>query len=115
MRHFRHLTRSEISEIVVAHQEGQTRAAIAQRYDVDPSTVSYHIQKFERAYLEEGTVYSLVKVDIRKTCVHPSSRCTFCGIMRDELARTERETIRTLTARLHNANSKLRMAGLPVD
>lgn len=115
MRHFRHLTKAEISDIVASHAQGETQASLARRYGIDHSTVHYHVQAYERAYPEQGGIYAVIKVDTRKTCLHPSSRCTICGEMKDELIRVERETIRTLSERLERANSLLRTEGYDVE
>lgn len=115
MRQFRHLSRTEISEIIVSHNAGETQASLAQRFGVDHSTIHYHLNKYQRAYPEQGGIYSLIKINIRKTCVHPSSRCTLCGKMKDELSRTEREIIRKLRAHLEDAKMRLRLAGEDVE
>ena len=114
-RHFRHLTRAEISEIIARHKGGETNVALAQEFRCDPSTISYHVTKFERSYPEEGGVYALIKVQMRKTCVHPSGRCNYCGDMWDGLMREERETIQKLTRELEDAKSRLRVAGLLME
>jgi len=115
MRTFRHLTRSEIADIVHSHSAGEKQADLARRFSVDHSTINYHVAKYERAYPEEGGVYSLIKVEKRKVCIHPSGRCTICGEMWDELRRVEREAVRTLTQRLDRANASLRVSGFPVE
>lgn len=115
MRQFRHLSRAEISEIIVSHNAGETQASLAQRFGVDHSTIHYHLNKYQKAYPEQGGIYAVIKVNVRKTCVHPSSRCTLCGKMRDELSRVERETIRQLRANLKDAMMRLRLAGEDVE
>lgn len=115
MRHFRHLSRAEITDIVVSHNSGETQASLARRFGVDHSTIIYHVRKYEGSYLEDGSIYAVVKANVRSVCVHPSSRCTLCGEMRDELLRTERDQIRRLEAQLSDANSRLRIAGLNVE
>lgn len=115
MRNSRQLNRAEITEIIASYSLGETQADIARRYNVDHSTINYHIQKYRRAYPEEGGVYALIKVQQRKVCVHPSGVCTICGEMWDELRRAEREAIKDLQKRLDDAHSRLRIAGLAVE
>lgn len=115
MRHFRHLSKAQIMEIVAMHHDGLTHAQIAIKFDVDRSTVSYHVEKYDSAYPEQPSFYASLKAKIKKTCIHPSSRCTICGLMRDELIRPERELIATLTKQLADAHSRLRIAGIPVE
>lgn len=109
------LTRAEIAEIVQAAHDGETHTSLALRFEVDRTTISYHLKKFDLAYPEQGGVYAIIKAQARQACVHPSSRCTFCGQMQDELMRGERETIRLLTQQLTDARQRLRRAGLPVE
>ena len=115
MRHFRQLSKTQIMELVAMHHAGETHTEIAVKFEVDRSTVSYHITKYEQAYPEQPSFYAALKARIKKTCIHPSSRCTICGFMRDDLARQERETIETLTKQLNEANSRLRIAGLAAE
>ena len=115
MRHFRHLSRAEITDIVFSFEAGEKQADLARRFNVDHSTINYHVEKFRTAYPEQGDIYAVIKTDIRRTCVHPSSRCTFCGTMKDELQRSERELITRLTRELADAQTTLRMAGLLVE
>lgn len=116
MRHFQHLTNAQIHEIIAAYTGGEeTQAELARRFGVDHSTIHYHIQKYERAYPEEGGIYATLKVSVRKVCVHPSGRCTICGDMWDELRREERALIASLQKQLSEAQSKLRVAGLLVE
>ncbi len=114
MRNFRHLTKTEISEIIDRHFQGDTNTALAAEYDVDPSTISYHITKYERACPEDRSIYAVIKVQARKVCVHPSGRCTLCGEMWDELRRVEREQIAELRGHLKDALSRLKVAGVDV-
>lgn len=115
MRSFRHLKPAEISEIISAHHAGVSQAELARRFSVDHSTIHYHLEKFERSYPEEGGVYAVLKAKVRKVCAHPSGRCNFCGEMWDGLMRQERTQIATLTRKLADAQSRLRIAGLPVE
>lgn len=113
MRTFRHLTRAEITDLIVRHYQGEKNSVLAAELKVDASTVSYHIKKYERAYPEQGGVYALVKADMQRVCVHPSGRCTICAVMWDELRREERNRITELERDLAEAKERLRAAGLP--
>lgn len=116
MRSFRHLTKAQIEDIVASHFAGpESDADIARRLGVDHSTVHYHIRQYERAYPEQGGVYAIIKSQVRKSCIHPSGRCTICGDMWDELRRQELDTIHKLTTALADAHSRLRVAGLHVE
>ena len=112
MRSFRQLTKGQISEIIALHHQGETATDLAVRFEVDRSTISYHIKKYETAYPEQGSYYAILKMRIRKVCLHPSARCTICSAMWDKLARQERERIEALEKALLRANSRLRVAGL---
>lgn len=114
-RSFRHLKQSEIREIVAAAHRGETQTSIARRFEIDRSTVHYHLQQYERAFPEQQSAYAVIKIEVRKTCLHPSARCTVCQIMWDKIRREETETIRVLRAKLEDANSRLRVAGLAVE
>lgn len=115
MRHFRHLTRAEITEIIVSHNAGEMQADLARRFGVDHSTINYHLGKYRAAYPEQGGIYSLIKVDVARVCLHPSSKCTLCGEMRDEIRREETEIIAKLRRALDAANYTLRVHGLGVE
>ncbi len=114
-RHFRHLNREEISELISAFHAGETQTSIAARFQVDRSTVHYHVEKFEQAYPEQESVYAIIKAKVRKVCLHPSTRCSLCGEMADTLFRAERFEIERLTKALAEANRKLCRAGLAVE
>jgi hypothetical protein len=111
----RHLSREEIWDIIRSSQAGESKGSIARRHDVDHSTVIYHLDKYHRAYPEESSVYAVIKVQARKTCTHPSAKCTLCGRMEDKIKREERRLIRELTERLARANKRLTAAGLAVE
>lgn len=115
MRSFRHLTRTEITEIIHLKLEGVGNNDLAERYGCDPSTISYHFKQYKKAYPEEGGIYALIKIEVRRKCIHPSSVCTLCGMMRDELSRKEREIIESLGRRLNDAHSTLRSVGFDVE
>lgn len=113
MRSFRHLTSTEIRDIITSHLAGVTQAALARRFGVDHSTIHYHLEKFREAYPEQGGIYAYVKVSVRRECLHPSGRCTVCGEMWDKLERQERATIRSLKKQLAAPTSRLEAAGIP--
>lgn len=110
-RSFRHLSRAEISQIVSRFSLGETKAELARAFNVDHSTIIYHLDKYERAYPEQGGIYAFIKVEKKKSCLHPSARCTLCSEMWDKLERQETEHIRRLRGLLAEANSRLRIAG----
>lgn len=114
MRHFRHLTKDEITDIIVSYTSGKdNKASLARRFNVDHSTIIYHLDKYETAYPEQGGIYAYMKVRVRRECLHPSGRCTICGEMWDKLERQERAKIRTLTKQLAAATGRLEAAGIP--
>lgn len=115
MRQFRHLTKAEIRDIIEAWRNGAKPTDLATQYKVDPSTISYHLNKFERSYPEEGSFYASLKIRIRKVCVHPSGRCNFCGEMWDGIKRVERELIATLTRQNEEYRRTLRIHGLLME
>lgn len=115
MRRFSRLSRAEIAEIVQASHDGESHTSLAGRFQVDRTTITYHLRKYDLAFPEQGGVYALIKKKAQRACVHPSSRCTLCHIMLDELMRGERETIRLLTEKLAVAHNRLLRAGLPVE
>jgi len=112
MRHFRHLSKDEIMEIVLQSHKGVPSDVLAARFQCDRSTITYHVRKYEAAYEEQESAYAIIKSRIKKVCLHPSSKCTLCGVMKDELYRNEWRRIEELTAQLEDANRKLRRAGL---
>jgi len=114
MRHFRHLTKDEITDIIVSFTGGrESKADLARRYEVDHSTIIYHLDKYQAAYPEQGGIYAYMKIKARRECIHPSGRCTLCGEMWDKLERQERATIRRLTKELASATDRLAAAGIP--
>lgn len=114
MRTFRHLTKDEITDIIVSFTGGkETKADLARRYAVDHSTIIYHLDKYKTAYPEQGGIYAFIKVKVRRECLHPSGRCTICGEMWDKLERLERSIIRKLKKDLVAATDRLAAAGIP--
>lgn len=114
MRHFRHLTKDEITDIIISFTSGrENKAALARRYTVHHTTIGYHLGKYREAYPEDGGIYAYLKVRVRRECLHPSGRCTVCGEMWDKLERIERRTIRRLGKKLAEATERLRAAGIP--
>lgn len=114
-RRFSHLTRQQIAEIVQRSNDGESHTSLAAHFQVDRTTITYHLRKYDLAFPEQGGVYAVIKANAQRECVHPSSRCTLCHLMQDELMRGERDTIRLLTQRLAAAEHRLRRAGLPVE
>jgi IS30 family transposase len=112
---FRHLSQSEVHDILRSFDAGETKSQIATRYGIDHSTVIYHIRKHERRGSLSSDVYAVVAVREPKPCIHPSSKCLVCGLPQDELRRLEREQIRELTSKLQMAQERLRMNGIPVE
>jgi hypothetical protein len=115
MRTFRHLTTAEISDIILSFIQGETKAGLARRFNIDHSTVHYHVAKYERSYPEQGGVYAVIKMQAKKVCQHPSSKCLVCGEMWDQIRRAERAKIERLTKELARAQEGLRLAGMLVE
>jgi transposase-like protein len=114
-RTFRHLTTAEISDIVLSFNQGVSKAELARRYDIDHSTIHYHIAKYERSYPEQGGIYAVIKVGVKRVCQHPSSRCTVCGDMWDQILHAEREENDRLKRELKKAHKVIELAGLLVE
>jgi hypothetical protein len=110
-----HLSKVEIRDIVSAYCNGEAKSAIATRLSIDHSTVIYHIRRYEKTYVEEPTVYALIKAQMRKKCAHPSKKCMLCGMAEDRLRTHDAEEIRTLSARLKRANERLARSGMDVE
>ena len=115
MRTFRHLTSDEISDIILSFNEGESKASLARRFNIDHSTIHYHLKKYERSYPEQGGIYAFLKVRVKKVCTHPSSRCTLCGEMWDQIMRAERDENARLTRELKKAQELLGTAGMLVE
>lgn len=98
-RKFRHLKPDEIREMIALHQEGVPRAEIAKQYTIDPTTVRYHVDRFERGFTR-SSVYTIISTPIRRECNHPSLKCLVCGMAQDHIHRRELETIRDLKTEL---------------
>lgn len=112
---FSHLSQVEIRDIVTSFYNGETKLAIAERLNIDHSTVHYHIRKHTGSYPEQHNVYSVIKVNLRPVCSHPSLKCFLCGLAQDELRRRERQTIQELTEKLNRATALLERNGLCVE
>jgi hypothetical protein len=111
---FRHLSQSEVHDIIRSFNDGETKSQIALRYGIDHSTVIYHIRKHERLGSYSSDVYAVVAVE-PKPCIHPSMKCLVCGRAQDELRREERQLIRDLQNRLKIAQERLKTHGIPVE
>lgn len=103
-RPFTHLSQVEIRDIVSSFYNGEAKHSIAQRLQIDNSTVHYHIRKYERSFVEQSTVYAVVKSDFRKVCNHPSVKCSLCGKYHDTFRREEQQKI----CELETENERLR-------
>lgn len=115
-KRFTHLSQIEIRDIVSSFfNSGESKASIAQRLEIDHSTVHYHIKRYQKSYVEQSSVYALVKSGFRKECTHPSVKCSLCGVFQDNIRTEDRETIRELTAKLTVANRRLQAAGLYIE
>lgn len=115
MRQFHHLTSGQISEIILSFHQGVSKAELARQFSVDHSTIHYHIAKYEQSYPEQGGIYAFIKVRVKKVCTHPSSRCTLCSEMWDQIRSAEREEIGILKRDLAKAKEQLRAAGYDVE
>lgn len=104
------LSREDIYQIIVAHNQGEKRSVIAERFSVDNATVTYHIEQFERKYGSTRAVYSLVQPP-KKVCCHPSLKCLVCGRAQDNIRREELDKINHLTRALAVANNRLETLG----
>lgn len=115
-RQFTHLSKAEIREIARAYYaDKEPKASIAKRLTIDVTTVGYHLRKYEKSYPENPSIYSVVRIEHRKECTHPSVKCMLCGLAEDNIRTHEREQISTLTARLHRANERLQRHGFEVE
>lgn len=114
-RTFTHLSQVEIRDIVSSFYGGEAKSAIATRLAIDKSTVDYHVRKYEKTYPEQSSVYALVKVSVKKTCAHPSFKCSLCGTYKDAVHRDEKEVIRELTDALATAHARLKNAGIIME
>lgn len=112
---FRHLSQSEVHDILRSFDAGETKSQIATRYGIDHSTVIYHIRKHERRGSFSSDIYEVVTVQTPRECIHPSTKCLVCGVPQDELRRNERQQIRDLTHKLRMAQERLRLHQIPVE
>lgn len=113
-RPFSHLSKVEIRDIVASFYHGtETKLQLATRLGIDPTTVTYHIRKYEKSSLEEKTnSYSVVKREFHYVCAHPSLKCSLCGRHKDMIHAEGNTLIRQLQGRLKAANARLKYAGL---
>lgn len=98
------LSKENIREIIAEHQKGVPTAHIAEQFHVDRSTISYHIEKLESAFVLDGNVYSLIKAETQHQCIHPSMKCSVCGVFHDTILREERQLISDLRVKLRVLN-----------
>lgn len=108
------LSKETIREILIANSQGEAKSAIAARYNVDVSTVRYHVENFERTYGASANVYAIVR-PIQRACSHPSLKCLICGMAHDNIHRRELEKIESLTIKLKGATELLRRYGHEVE
>lgn len=108
------LSQEKIYEIVKARHEGEKRSAIAERFSVDASTVSYHEERFLETYGTTAVVYQLIPQ--QKVCECPSVKCMICGRHHDLLNTRDRQRVQQLTRALKRANERLAELGsAPVE
>lgn len=94
------LSKEQIREIVTSFNSGEGAAQIARRFNIDRSTVTYHVTKYEEANAFGTSFYSSIKVTTQHECIHPSVKCAVCGLRKDTLIRKERIRIRELEAEI---------------
>lgn len=94
------LSQEKIFEIIIAHDKGMSRSANAKKHECDPSTVKYHVEKFEGTYGTTTAVYALVQPKQERQCQHPSLKCSLCGVSQDNIRRRELEEINRLRSLL---------------
>lgn len=114
-RSFRHLKADEIREIIAAHQQGTPKSEIARQFNIDNTTVRYHVNRFERNFSFNTNVFAVIPVVERKPCQHPSLKCLVCGVAQDILRRRELDIIRELQTKLDKANAILRRHDLLME
>ena len=102
-RPFRHLTKDEIRGVIDARLNNTPTRQVAQHFNIDVSTVLYHVGRHKRSAWGNGNVVSLQP----KACIHPSLKCLLCGVAQDELRRREREYIRDLETQVSDLTIKL--------
>lgn len=107
MKHFKHLSSTNIREIIDLHIKGEPKLQIARKMGVDNATVHYHINKYKDSMAdpEDGDVYTLVKIQAKFECIHPSLKCSCCGKLVDHIRREERQKILELEKTIKNLQS----------
>lgn len=108
------LSKQQIGEILLAHHNGEAKSAIAAKYNVDVSTVRYHVEIFERTYGQPENIYAIIR-PIQRACPHPSLKCLVCGMAHDNLHRRETETICKLSSEVDRLKMTLRRHGHEVE
>lgn len=96
------LSTEKISEIIQKYHAGVQKLQIAREIGCDNSTVHYHINKYEESVGDMDTldIYSIVKMNVREECRHPSFKCSLCGKYADNIRDSQREEISTLKAEI---------------
>lgn len=103
MRHFKHLTDTQIRHIYVAHLAGEPKLAIAKRLGIDNSTVHYHINKIDNG--GRGPVYALIAPQCGDG--HKSFKCLVCGKAHDNIMSEEFQLIIRLKLRVQQLEQQL--------
>lgn len=111
MKHFKHLSSTSIREIIDLHVKGEPKLQIAKRMGVDNATVHYHIRKFKESIgdPEEGDVYTLVKIQVKAECIHPSLKCSCCGKFVDQIRREDRMKILNLEQQIKDLKQAMEL------
>lgn len=104
------LSKTQIQEILIAHSQGEAKSAIAARFNVDVSTVRYHVEIFQRTYGAPENIYAIIR-PVQKACTHPSLKCLVCGLAHDNLHRRETEAICKLSSEVDRLKAILRRYG----
>lgn len=108
------LSQETIYQIIKAVDQGIPERQVAADFQVDSSTVKYHVERFEQNYGFTGAVYALIKPK-KRPCEHPSLQCLICGTGIDELRRRERDEIALLKQKLDKAMATLERHGYSIE
>lgn len=103
MRHFKQLSDAQIRQIYVAYLSGEPKLAIARRFNIDNSTVHYHVNKINGG--GRGPVYALIAPQCAKG--HTSFKCLVCGKAHDNIMSEEFQEIIRLRRRVQELESQL--------
>lgn len=103
MRHFKQLSDAQIRQIYVAYLSGEPKLAIARRFNIDNSTVHYHVNKINGG--GRGPVYALIAPQCAKG--HTSFKCLVCGKAHDNIMSEEFQLIIRLKLRIQQLEQQL--------